>query len=93
MYLTEVYFIVNIDECEYVSRSTRSSTLHLHARVQVERLLHHFVRGKRNGHHRNSAQIVDGHAAIEAAENAVLHVDRAQRLDHAVAACVGGGRI
>lgn len=58
----------------------------LHARVQVQSLLHQLVRGERHGHHRNGAQIVDGHAAVQAAYHAVLAVDDRQRFHHAMSA-------
>lgn len=60
--------------------------LDLHARVQVERLLHQLVRAERDRHHRDRAQIVDRHAPVQALPDAVLPVDDGQRAEHAHAA-------
>lgn len=61
----------------------RGGELDLHARVQIERLLHHLVRRKGDGDHRDCAQVVDGHAPVQTANDAAFAVDDGQRLDHA----------
>lgn len=57
-----------------------------HARVQVECLLHQFVRAEGHGHHRDRTQVVDRHAPVQAPHDAVLLVDDGQGAEHSHAA-------
>ena len=66
-----------------VTRVGRLADLDLDARVQVEGLLHQFVRTERYGYHGDGSQIVDGHAPVQAAHHAVLLMNDAQSLHHA----------